>query len=126
MYNLQQISRQLITLLVTIVYKYRKTKQNIKKVGFIRFGWLFFNVSERHCSLHITLAEESVHVDPDELMRHLYDLWLTDSNGIFRFFQYNSATFTYMLALFTHNCVGEFAYKDAVHEVHFYTFLSIC
>lgn len=119
MYNLQQISRQLIILLVTIVYKYRKTKQNIKKVDFIRFGWLFFNVSERHCSLHITLAEESVHADPDERPGFLFSF-------LFSFFQYNSATFTYMLALLTHNCVGEFAYKDAVHEVHFYTFLPIC
>lgn len=32
---------------------------------------------------------------------------------------------TYVLALLTHDGVGQLAYENAVHKVHFYTFLSV-
>lgn len=31
-----------------------------------------------------------------------------------------------MLTLLAHDGVGEFTHKDAVHEVHLYTFLPVC
>lgn len=39
---------------------------------------------------------------------------------------YSSLTHTYMLTFFTHNCVCQLAYKDAVNKVHLHTFLPVC
>ena len=38
---------------------------------------------------------------------------------------YRSETYTYMLALFTHDRVCQLPYKDAVNEVHLHAFLSV-
>lgn len=40
--------------------------------------------------------------------------------------KYVSKFFTYMATLLTHNSVGQLANKDAVDEIHPYTFLPIC
>lgn len=59
-----------------------------------------------------TCSTEGIHIE----------LCLIFSQRLF----YSSPTHTYMLTLFTHDCVGQLAYKNAVNKVHLHTFLSVC
>lgn len=81
------------------------------------------NLSAFVCLIHCRSTEESKEKTLKKTpKKQNSEQHLIGSHRLFRSF----ISPTYMLALFTHNCVGKLADKDTVNKVHLHTFFPEC